>query len=123
MRLKKLGFTACLSLLASMMPLIGLSAAQANSPRLLIASENRTRQVGQTDQVERWFEEGKQRLGAGGKPAEALVLFEKALNADASYVNAWIGKGYALYDLERSPEAFTPKGNCFATLPFNKQRN
>ncbi len=121
MQLKKLGFTACLSLFAGMMPLIGMSA-QANSPRPLVASENRTRQVGQTDQVERWFEEGKQRLDAG-KPAEALVLFEKALNVDANYVNAWIGKGYALYDLERFPEAFTLKGNCFATRLSSKQRN
>ncbi len=42
-----------------------------------------------------------------GKPAEALAVFDQILKADPNYVKAWLGRGFALYDLNRFKESAT----------------
>lgn len=63
-----------------------------------------------------WFEKGKDFLDDFDN-AEALSCFEKAIEANPSYVDAWLYKSFSLHGLGRSTDSIESLSKCLEINP------
>jgi tetratricopeptide (TPR) repeat protein len=66
-----------------------------------------------------WFAEGQDLVVKGGRAAEALACFERAVGMDPGNVKAWWGKALMLADLGREAEARAAFAECVRLAPEN----
>jgi tetratricopeptide (TPR) repeat protein len=123
--LKPVKLAACVTLLAGGLVSALAPASQAYTTRSIntisiAKSVNVLAQTEPTPQAEQWYKQAWELIDAS-KPAQALALFDRILTQYPNHAPTLAGRGQALYDLQRYPEAIAVLKQALkldAEMPF-----